>query len=165
MTYEGWAATVPQTITGDPVWRVQAYRLALFVGDLAWRDATCLVRDRRTLGISDQLYRAVGAVSPDIAEGFSRGTGKDRARFYEYALGSAREGRDWYYKGRYILGQEVVDHRMCLLTQVARLLLTMIPDQRAQVVREQHTEYCTSPDGAAAAGLDILLSHAPMPPE
>ncbi len=25
-------------------------------------------------------------------------SGKDRARFYEYSLGSAREGRGWYYR-------------------------------------------------------------------
>jgi four helix bundle protein len=52
------------------------------------------------LGLSDQLYEAVGSVSANLAEGYSRGTGKDRARFYEYALGSARESRDWYFKAR-----------------------------------------------------------------
>ncbi|MFQ5594528.1 MAG: four helix bundle protein, partial [Anaerolineae bacterium] len=57
------------------------------------------MQDRQTLGLSDQLYRALVSISSNIAEGYSRGTGKGRAQFYEYALGSARESRDWYFKG------------------------------------------------------------------
>lgn len=74
-------------------------------------------------------------------EGYSRGTGRDRARFYEYALGSARESRDWYYKSRYILGESVTNHRIGILTQIIRLLLTMVPQQRKYVVKEQESEY------------------------
>ena len=133
MTYEEWEKGVPETIKADSVWQVKAYRLALFLGELGWYDVTKLMRDRRTLALSDQLYRAVGSVSANIAEGYSRGTGKDRARFYEYALGSARESRDWYYKARHVLGEDVVQHRLGLLTEVIRLLLTMIPQQRGLV--------------------------------
>ncbi len=47
---------------------------------------------------ADSLWKmTVGSIRANIAEGYSRGTGKDRARFYEYALGSARESRDWYF--------------------------------------------------------------------
>lgn len=83
-----------QTITGDALWTVQVYRLALFAADLGWHDVTKLMRDRRTLSLSDQLYQALGSISANIAEGYSRGSSKDRARFYEYSLGSARESRD-----------------------------------------------------------------------
>jgi four helix bundle protein len=72
--------------------------------------------DRRTFGVSDQPYRALGSVSANLAKGYSRGTGRDRARFYEYALGPARESRDWYYKARHILGDEVTEHRLDFLT-------------------------------------------------
>ncbi len=89
--------------------------------------------DRRTLGLSDQTYRAVQGISGTISEGYSRGTGKERARFYEYALGSARESCDCYYAGRHVLGGAGADHRIDLLTQIARLLLVMIPDQRRYV--------------------------------
>jgi len=82
MNYEEWARSVPGEITGDPFWRVEAYRLALFAGDVGWRDVTKLVGDTRTRSLSDQLYRALGPISANIAEGYSRGTGKDRARFY-----------------------------------------------------------------------------------
>ena len=102
MTYEQREANVPDYIKSDPLWTVAAYRKSLFMGDLAWPDVTKLVSDRRTISLADQLYRAAGSVGANIAEGYSRGTGKDRVRFYEYALGSARETRDWYYKGRHV---------------------------------------------------------------
>lgn len=146
MEYEEWVSSVPKEITGDPLWKMEAYRLALFVADLSWDDVTKLMRDKRTLGLSDQLYRALGSISANLAEGYSRSTGKDRARFYEYALGSAREGRDWYYKGRHVLGGEVTSHRVRILTQIVRLLLTMVPQQRAYVLREDSLEYQMNSD-------------------
>jgi four helix bundle protein len=99
MDYAQWKDSVPDAITGDPLWRVEPYRLSLFLADLGWSDVTKLMKDRRTLRLADQLYRAIGGIGSQIAEGYSRGTGRDRARFYEYALGSTRESRDWYYKG------------------------------------------------------------------
>ena len=134
MNYADWARSVPQEITDDALWRVEAYRLALFVADMGWHDVSKLMQDRRTLRLSDQLYRSLGSVSANLAEGYSRGTGKDRARFYEYALGSARESRDWYYKGRHVLGESVTDHRLSLLTQIIRLCLVMIPQQRGRIL-------------------------------
>ena len=97
MNYRDWEAGVPESIRGDSLWKMKAYRLALFLGDVGWHDVPELIRDKRTVALSDQLYRAWGSISANLAEGYSRGTGKDRARFYEYSLGSARESRDWYY--------------------------------------------------------------------
>ncbi|MBI5565903.1 MAG: four helix bundle protein, partial [Chloroflexi bacterium] len=125
--YDEWLKTVPLEITEDVLWTVKAYRHALLIADLCWFDATKLMLDKRTLDLSDQLYRAVGSIGANIAEGYSRSTGKDRARFFEYALGSARESRDWYYKGRHILSEAVLQHRLGYLTEVVRLLITMIP--------------------------------------
>jgi len=135
--YATWESAVPQAITPDRLWRVRAYRLALFVADVSWHDATILVRDRRTRSLADQLYRSAGSVSANIAEGYSRGTGPDRCRFLEYALGSARECRDWYYKARHILGGAAVARRMDVLAQTSRLLLVMLRSQRGQVVRRR----------------------------
>jgi four helix bundle protein len=137
MNYDEWAKTVPPTITGDVLWKVEAYRLALFASDFCWYDVTRLMQDRRTLDLSDQLYRACGSISANIAEGYSRSTGKDRARFYEYALGSARESRDWCYKSRHVLGEEIATHRLNFTTQIIRLLITMVPQQRSHgTIRE-----------------------------
>ena len=99
------------------------------------------MQDKRTLELSNQLYRALGSISANLAEGYSRGTSKDRARFYEYALGSARESRDWYYKGRHILGPAVTAHRLNLFTHIIRLLLTMVPEQRQGTLREAPQTY------------------------
>jgi four helix bundle protein len=141
MTYEKWERDVPEEIRRDSLWKMEAYRLALFVVDWGWHDVTKLTEDRRTMTLFDQLYRSLGSISANLAEGYSRGTGRDRARFYEYALGSARESRDWYYKGRHILDQAVVQHRLQLVTQVIRLLLTMVPQQRKHTLREEVTLY------------------------
>ena len=141
MNYEEWEKSIPTEITNDSLWKIKAYRLGLFVADVGWHDATKLMRDKRTLELSNQLYRALGSISANLAEGYSRGTGKDRARFYEYALGSARESRDWYYKGRHILGPAVTAHRLSLLTHIIRLLLTMVPEQRQGILREAQYTY------------------------
>ena len=155
MTYNDLSKTVPQAITGDPLWKMEAYRLALFAADLAWPDVSKLIQDKRTIGLADQLYRSVGGVSSDIAEGYSRQSGKDQARFYEYALGSAREGRNWYYEGRHILGEAVSIHRMKLLTEIIRLLLTMIPTERGYRLQEEPMPYQSIPAD--------LLDNPPMP--
>jgi four helix bundle protein len=140
MDYDEWEKAVPAEIRSDSLWKMGVYRLGLFLGELAWDDVTRLTKDRRTIGIADQLYRAIGGISPNIAEGYSRGTGRDRARFYEYALGSAREVRDWYYKSRHVLGEDVFAARLTLIASIIRQLLVMIPQQRtnsSSFVREE----------------------------
>lgn len=158
MTYDEWLADVPQEIQQDALWQTTVYRQALFSGDLAWADATKLAQDRRTLAIADQLYRAVGGVSTTIAEGYGRISGKDQARYYEYALGSAREARDWYFKGRYILGPEVVDHRLKLLAQIIRQLIMMVPKYRGRRIAEVTETYGSFEDDGAN-----LLTNVPLP--
>jgi four helix bundle protein len=156
MNYDEWLKTVPDVITNDSLWKMEAYRLALFVSDVNRFDVTKLMQDKRTLGLSDQLFRATGSIGANLAEGYSRSTGKDRARFYEYALGSARESRDWYYKGRHVLNDEVTNHRLDLMTQIIRLLTIMVPQQRTHgTIRESGQTYEIS--------LDHLLSNVPLP--
>lgn len=141
MNYDDWLKVVPAAITGDPLWKVEACRLALFAADVGWHDVTKLVKDKRTGGLSDQLFRALGSIGANVSEGCSRGSGKDRARFYEYALGSARESRGWYFNGRHVLTEAVADHRIRLLPQVVRLLLAMVPDQRGSLLHEDSVPY------------------------
>ncbi|PWU16160.1 MAG: four helix bundle protein [Verrucomicrobia bacterium] len=159
MSFDDWLKAVPNEITGDSIWKMEAYRLSLFLADLAWHDATKLMRDRRTLDSAGQLYRAVGSIEANISEGYSRGSGKDRARFYEYALGSSRESRGWYYKGRHILSDVVAQHRIVLITHIARLLLKMVPEQRASgaFLHEDEVEYRTEIDSAPALSPDQLV--------
>jgi len=171
MNFEEWVKSVPGQITADSLWKMEAYRLALFAADLGWHDVTKLTRDRRTLDIASQLYRALGSIEANISEGYSRGSGKDRARFYEYALGSGRESRGWYYKGRHVLGNAVTVHRLRLLTQIVCLLLAMVPDQRAfgSFLKEESPSYRPNEDQVMMASplqpeaLTGLLQDVPMP--
>src|ERR1700752_919024 len=126
MNYTDWLKGGPIQIRGDPLLNQEAYRLALFAADIAWLDATKLFQDGRTLKLAAQLFDAVGSIGANISEGYSRGYQKDRARFYEYSLGSARESRTWYFDGRHVLGTTVAEHRMDLHTQIIRLLLRMV---------------------------------------
>ena len=141
MNFDEWEKTVPETFKADTLWKMKAYRLALYLDELCWEDVSMLFKDARLRSLADQLYRSVGSVSANLAEGYSRSTGKDRALFYQYALGSARESRDWYFKARHILGNEIFNHRVQIITEILRLLLTMIPQQRGHTLREDPASY------------------------
>jgi four helix bundle protein len=138
---------------------MEVYRLALFAGDLAWYDATKLMQDRRMLKLSDQLYSAVGSISANIAEGYSRSSRKDQARFYEYSPGSAREARNWYFEGRHALAESVASHRIQLLTQIIRQLLNIIPSERGYGLKEEPATYQVFPENL---DLEKLLEKIPM---
>jgi len=143
MRYDEWQTNVPDEIKGDPLWKLEVYRLGLFISDIAWQDVLALSKNPLTFGLADQLFRAVCSISANIAEGYSRSTGKDRARFFEYSLGSAREARDWYYKARHTLKDEVIKQRVDLLTQIVKILNVLIPHQRQKGIRELQALYST----------------------
>lgn len=143
MKYTEWLSTVPSEITNDPIWKLEVYRLALFADDIGWNDVIALSKNNLMWGVADQLHRSLGSISANLTEGYSRSKGLDRARFFEFSLGSARESRDWYYKSRHILPVEVVKHRMELITRVVSMLAPMISHQRKNALREVQAEYNT----------------------
>ena len=157
MKYVEWQASVPDEIKGDSLWRLEVYRLALFSADISWQDALALNKTPLTRDLADQLYRAVCSISANIAEGYSRSTGKDRARFLEYSLGSAREARDWYFKSHHTLKEDVIKHRIGLLTQIIKILRILTPNQRQKGIREEQSEYVTQ---SSSFNLD---SETPLP--
>jgi len=156
MDYDTWLKSVPMEITSDPLWHMTVYRQALFLGELAWFDVCKLAQDHRTLALSDQMYRSAGGISATISEGYSHASDKNQARYYEYALGSARETREWYYKGRHVLGGNVADHRIKLTVHIIRQLLRMVPEHRGRKIGEETVPYDVSP-------AEILLANIPMP--
>jgi four helix bundle protein len=141
MNYDEWEKTVPPVISDDALWKMKVYRYALFLSDIGWLDVSTLVKDVRTKSLSDQLCRAVGSIPANLEEGYSKLSAKDRARFYEYALGSARESRGWYYRGRHVLGEEVFTHRATLLTEIIKMLLKIVPEEREMRICEDSSEY------------------------
>ncbi|MGI8403076.1 MAG: four helix bundle protein [Gemmatimonadaceae bacterium] len=115
----------------DPLFRMRAYRLAMDLLDAAWQDAKILSEDPVTQRIAGQLYSAVGSIGANLGEGYSRSSGKDRSRIFEFALGSVRESINWYKAGRPVLG-EVVGTRLNDLEEIRRLLLAIIPRERGK---------------------------------
>lgn len=129
MKYEKWVEIVPNEMKEDVSWRLEAYRLGLFLSDACWEDSEKIIHLKR-FSLADQLYRSVGSISANIIEGYSRRSKKEKARFYEISLGSAREARDWYFKSRHAISYDLAYTRIKILTSIIKLLQSMISDQR-----------------------------------
>ena len=133
--YERWLRTVPAEITQDTLWRMTAYRYALFAMSRAQADVSFFERCRETRPHIDQLLWAVGAISANLEEGYGRSGAADRAHFYEYALSTAREARGWYFKCAAALPAEVLSSRLSVFTQIIRMLTKAVPEVRASTTR------------------------------
>lgn len=129
-TYDDWLTQIPKSITQDPLWEFETYRKALFLSDLAWLDSEKLLADPRGKRTAWQLIESAGSIAANIEEGYGRGFGKDYARFLRIALGSARETRGWYFRGRHVLDEEVVKHRMELANEIIANLVITSDQQR-----------------------------------
>ena len=129
--FEAWVRTVPPEITTDTIWRTPAYRFGLYLSFRSQQDLPRILACRQTRAHGDQLLRAVGGISASIDEGYSRSSGPERAHFYEYALGSAREARGWYYKCSVALPVEIAGARIGRLSRIVRILTAVIPRERA----------------------------------
>jgi four helix bundle protein len=159
MNYQEWITTVPVENTQDPLWKLEVYRLGLFIAEIGWEDVVLLNKNNLTRDAADQIIRSLDSISANIAEGYSRSTGKDRARYFEYALGEAREARDRYFKARRVLKSEVVLHRIKLLTQIVKMLNAFVPVQRKHGIREEKGIYTMLPESES----EILNVPIPMP--
>ena len=85
----------------------------------------------RGRAVAQQLIRSAGSISANIEEGYGRGfRGKERLQFLRYAVGSARETKGWYIRGRHLLSSDVIDHRSSLLDEVIALLLTELRSKK-----------------------------------
>lgn len=124
-----------QPNNGDPLQRMRVYRLACELVREAWEDADRLTHHRATEKVSSQLYTAVGSIVANLGEGYAHSSGKDRARIFEYALGSARESISWYIAAEPALGSQVVARRMEKLDEIRRMLLAIIPRERDRLIR------------------------------
>lgn len=120
---------------GDPLRRMTAYRLAIELMEAAWKDAAAVRRNSIAAPLASQLYRAASSVGANIAEGYSRSSGKDRVRLFEYALGSARECRFWYHASRHVLDPNSYEQRSFILTRICKILLTAIPRERGRPIQ------------------------------
>jgi len=101
----------------------------------AWPDIEILQANSATKEIAGQMYTSIGSIAANLAEGYSKSSGPDRARSFEYALGSARETAEWYDATKPVLGDEIVDKRLTVLGDIRRLLIAIIPRERARTIR------------------------------
>ncbi|MCP4138681.1 MAG: four helix bundle protein [Chloroflexi bacterium] len=129
-SFDAWIKGVHQSIKNDPLWSFQVYPKALFIFDLAWKDCDYLLKDPRGKAVANQLTRSTGSISANIEEGFGRGFGKDYAYKLKIALGEARESRGWYLRGRALLPEELLNHRINLLSEIIAMLPPNIKKQR-----------------------------------
>jgi len=129
-SYEEWVAQVPESMKQDPLWNFQVYPKALFLSDLAWEDTDRMMKDPRGRVIARQLIDSVGSICANLEEGHGRGFGKENAYFQRVALGSARESRGWYYRGRRFLKPQVFKHRIGLLDEIIAALVLSSGQQR-----------------------------------
>ena len=128
--FEHWSLSPPPELVGDPIWKLPAFRIGLFLAPIARDDTDPLASDAHYAHVSDQLLRSVNSIAANITEGYPRHSGRERARFYEFALGSAREARYWYRSLARPLGDEAVWERTFLLTRAIKILTKAIPEER-----------------------------------
>lgn len=125
-----WERTCPDAITSDMIWKMDVYRASLFFVDLARRDMRRAKKLEFDQNLSSQLLRAVGSVSANFSEGFSRSTRADRLRFLDYALGSDRECVTWYRMAADVVPPEALADRLILIARIRSLLLGYIGSVR-----------------------------------
>ncbi len=119
----------------DTLSRMRVHRLAIALLTICWPDVEKLADHVATAKVSGQLYAAVGSIAANIAEGYSRSSGKDRARFFEYALGSVRESMVWFQAAEPVVGAERATVCLNTLEEMRRLLLAIIPKERERQIR------------------------------
>jgi four helix bundle protein len=121
--------------SGDPLERMAVHRYAKKLRKVSWDDVELLKANTATREIAGQLYESVGSIAANLAEGYSKSSGPDRARSFEYALGSARESTEWYESAIPVIGDETVAARLTILGHIQRLLVAIIPLERKRRIR------------------------------
>jgi len=121
--FRAWESRAREGQRADPVWRFNAYRVALFLLDRVSRDAGRLREDGRFPFQTDQLLRAVASISANIAEGLGRRSAAERSQFFGIALGSLREAETWYQAVSEVFPADVIEKRFEQLTELRKLLI------------------------------------------
>lgn len=119
----------------DPLQRTRVYQLARELIPDCWKDAKTIRANPITEKVSGQLYEAVSSIAANVGEAYSRSSGRDRARIFEYALGSVRESMEWYRSVEPVLGETIVNDRLDILEEMRRMLLAIIPRERGRPMK------------------------------
>jgi len=69
VNFNDWLNSVPTEITGDTLWKMEAYRLALFASELGWHDVTRLmVTNAPSICPPNSIERLARSVHADLFE-------------------------------------------------------------------------------------------------
>ena len=123
-TFADWERGSRAASSGDPLWTLRAFRLAIYAIECDVCDRRQNPRVRRA-ATAPRLTRALGAIGVNLAEGFARADDDERLRFYGLALSSLREAIVWYGTLRDPLGDEV-ESRLATLVEIRRLMLATV---------------------------------------
>ena len=76
-----WERRQHAAITGDPLWRLNCYREALYLVDVIRDDVREFGRSAALVTAEEQLLTSVASIAANIAEGYGRPSMADRVRF------------------------------------------------------------------------------------
>lgn len=112
-----------QTFKDLVVWQ-KAHQLFLQIV----QDAEGFPKTRAASIVADQLLRAVGSISANIAEGFGRRTGAEYMHYLLVARGSTTESENWVVKCRDLgyIPERVCHDREDLCQEILKMLNVMI---------------------------------------
>ena len=158
MNYQVWEKSVLPQIRADAVWDQEGYRLALFVADVGWHDASELTKHRRTIKLGSELLESLGGVAAGLALACDRKADGAQTLAREDALACARAGCGWYFQARHVLGQEIIMHRVRLLGHIMALLKAAGAGSRLQGPPPGKDEVALSSEK-----LEQLLQQVPLP--
>lgn len=123
------------SFTDMVVWQ-KAHELFLLLA----RDVEAFPKTRAAGIVADQLLRAVGSISANIAEGFGRRTGAEYLHYLIVARGSTTESANWFMKCRdlnYLPPQVALD-REGRCQEILKMLNAMIGTLRRKAAPSLH---------------------------
>jgi hypothetical protein len=127
--YEEWLASVDRRVTRWSTWRLEVYRLATYLGELAELDLRRIC-DRQPAFFGDDFLLQSSKIGAKIAFGHGPGFRAIQLEGFEEALASARAARRWYDCCAMWLGTECAWRRLVLVDTITNnlLLLTQVPE-------------------------------------
>lgn len=106
------------------------------------KDVESFPKTRAATILTDQLLRAVGSISANIAEGFGRRAGAEYLHYLIVSRGSSTESENWLIKCRELnyLPEQVCREREALCQEVVKMLNAMIGALRRKAASPLPTE-------------------------
>jgi four helix bundle protein len=103
--------------------KLDVWKKAIDLADLIYSVTQCFPSEER-FGLTNQIRRAAVSVSSNIAEGSSRSSGVDFARFLEIAQGSLFE----------VVSQAAVAQRLGFLTAEQNQRIYAVADEQSRMI-------------------------------